>query len=104
MERERSDEAPYIYFAELRSTAGIADIRNRWMETYWTFYLTKHGRRDLLARSRPFDPSRVSDVPARSLVLANVGDPTVDKLVRQGALTRVNTIVDEDGTRFFTIL
>ena len=104
MERERRDQAPFIYFSPLRSTAGVADIRNRWMETYWTFYLTKHGRRDLLARSRTFDPSRVSSVPSRSLVLANIGDPAVERLVAQGALNRVNTIVDEDGTRFFTIL
>ena len=104
MDRERRDQAPFIYFSPLRSTGGVADIRNRWMETYWTFYLTKHGRRDLLARSRTFDPSRVSSVPSRSLVLANIGDPAVERLVAQGALNRVNTIVDEDGTRFFTIL
>jgi hypothetical protein len=74
------------------------------METYWTFYLTKHGRRDLLARSRAFEPSRVGSMPPRSLVLANVGDPNVDRLVRSGELKRVSTIVDEDGTRFFSIL
>ena len=104
MDRERRDQAPYVYFSRLRSTAGLADTRNRWMETYWTFYLTKHGRRDLLSRSRPFEASAVKSVPARSLVLANIGDPTIDRLVRDGALKRVNTIVDEDGTRFYTIL
>ena len=104
MELEARDHAPYVYFSQLRSTAGVADTRSRWMETYWTFYLTKHGRRELLSRSRPFDPARVSAVPPRSLVLANIGDPTVDRLVRDGALKRVDTIVDEDGTRFFTIL
>jgi len=104
MDREARDHAPYIYFAPLRSTAGVPDIRSRWMETYWTFYLTKHGRRDLLERSRMFDPSRVNAVPAKSLVLANIGDSIVDRLVRDGELKRVSTITDEDGTRFFTIL
>ncbi len=104
MDREQREHAPYIYFSQLRSTSGIADTRNRWLETYWTFYLTKYGRRDLLDRSRPFDPSRVNSVPAGSLVLANLGDPTVDQLVRTGELRRVKTIADEDGRSFFTIL
>jgi hypothetical protein len=68
------------------------------------FYLTKHGRRDLLPRTRTFEPSRVSSVPAGSLVLANIGDPTIDRLVRDGELRRVRTITDEDGLAFFTIL
>jgi 4-amino-4-deoxy-L-arabinose transferase-like glycosyltransferase len=104
MERERAGHAPFIYFAQLRSTRGEADTRNRWMDTYWTFYLTKHNRRELLNRSRHFDAARIDKVPAGSLVLANIGDPTVDALVKSGQLKRVNTIVDEDGTRFYTIL
>jgi len=104
MQRESAEHAPFIYFSQLQSTGGVPDIRSRWMETYWTFYLTKHGRRELLERSRPFDPSRVGSVPARSLVLANIGDPVVDRLVRAGELKRVNTIADENGNRFFTIL
>jgi 4-amino-4-deoxy-L-arabinose transferase-like glycosyltransferase len=104
MDREARDRAPFVYFARLRSTSGLVDTRNRWMETYWTFYLTKHGRRDLLERSRAFDPQRVAEMPARSLVLANIGDPTADALVRDGVLRRVKVIADEDGIRFFTIL
>ena len=104
MEREHRSHAPYVYFAQLRSTSGQVDTRNRWMETYWTFYLTKHGRQELLGRSRRFDPSHVESVPAGSLVLGNIGDPSVDALVKSGRLTRVETIADEDGTRFYTIL
>jgi hypothetical protein len=104
IDREPHAHAPYIYFAQLRSTGGQVDTRNRWMETYWTFYLTKHARQDLLARSRPFDPSHIESVPSGSLVLGNIGDPVVDGLVKSGRLHRVNTIVDEDGTRFYTIL
>jgi len=104
MDRQRRVHAPYIYFAQLRSTSGQIDTRNRWMENYWTFYLTKHGRRDLLERSRRLDPARVGTMPSRSLVLANIGDPVADALVRSGELKRVNTIADEDGTRFYTIL
>ena len=103
IDRHAGDGAD-VYFAQLRSTSGIADTRNRWMETYWTFYVTKQGRRDLLQRWRSFDPDRVAAMPPRSLVLANIGDPTVDTLVREGALRRVNVIADEDGTRFYTIL
>lgn len=104
MDRASREQAPFVYFSPLRSTAGVPDTRNRWMETYWTFYLTKHGHRELLARSRDFDASRVTAVPPRSLVLGNIGDPSIDRLVREGALTRVETIADEDGTKFYTIL
>lgn len=104
MDREQRGHAPYVYFAQLRSTGGLVDTRNRWMETYWTFYLTKHGRRELLERSRPFDAARVEAVPGGSLVLANIGDPVLDSLVKSGRLKRVTTIADEDGTRFYTIL
>jgi 4-amino-4-deoxy-L-arabinose transferase-like glycosyltransferase len=101
---QASDGASYVYFAQLRSTSGMADTRNRWMPTYWTFYVTKLGRRDLLQKWRTFDPDRVAAMPPRSLVLANIGDPTVDTLVREGALRRVKVITDQDGTRFYTIL
>lgn len=104
MEREAHTHAPYVYFAQLRSTGGQVDTRNRWMETYWTFYLTKHRRQDLLERSRQLNPSHIESVPAGSLVLGNIGDSVVDGLVKSGRLHRVNTIVDEDGTRFYTIL
>jgi 4-amino-4-deoxy-L-arabinose transferase-like glycosyltransferase len=103
MVRERAEHAPYVYFAQLRSTGGLIDTRNRWMETYWTFYLTKHNRRDLLERSRQFDPSRMDAVPAGSLVLGNIGDPVIGRLVKSGRLKHVNTITDEDGTRFYAI-
>ena len=66
------------------------------MEMYWTFYLTKHGRRELLNRSRSFDAAKADSTPAGSLVLANIGDPVVDALVASGRLKRVNTIVDEE--------
>jgi len=104
MDRETRDSAPFIYFARLRSTAGDADTRNRWLQTYWTFYLTKHGRGDLLSRTRAFDASSVGAVPRRSLILGNIGDPTIDRLVAAGELRRVATIADEDGARFYTIL
>jgi len=103
IDRESRVHAPYIYFAPLRSTSGLVDTRSRWMETYWTFYVTAHGRRELLDRSRAFD-GRVEGMPARSLVLANIGNPVVDRLVREGELKRVDTIVDEDGSKFYTIL
>jgi len=104
IERDRAGSVPLVYFAQLRSTRGEADTRNRWMDTYWTFYLTKHGRRELLERSRPFNAEKVEDVPKGSLILANIGDPIADGLVHSGQLTRVNTIADEDGRQFFTIL
>jgi len=104
MDREARDRAPFVYFARLRSTGGLIDTRNRWVETYWTFYLTKHGRRELLDRSKPLDPDRVAAMPPRSLVLANIGDPVTDAMVRDGVLRRVNVIADEDGIRFYTIL
>ena len=42
-------------------------------------------------------------MPAGSLVLGNIGDPVIDRLVKSGRLKRVDTIADEDGTRFYAI-
>lgn len=101
---DRRGRVPGVYFATLRATSGLLDIRNRWMDAYWNFYLTKEGRRDLLARTAKLDPQALDAVPPGSLVLANVGDRVTDELVRSGRLKTV-TLVDEiDREPFFTIL
>lgn len=104
IDREQRDHTPRIYFSKLASTGGVLDIRNRWMGTYWKFYLIKRHREDLLERSGPFDPQNVRAVSSGSLVLANVGDAPTDALVRAGELKRVSLIPEVNGPPFFTIL
>src|SRR4029077_6262362 len=60
-----------IYFAHLQNTSGLADIRNYFIDTYWTFYVIKHPRLDLEDRASLFDPSAVDSLQAGSLVLGN---------------------------------
>jgi hypothetical protein len=101
---DRRDPAPRIYFSTLKATSGLLDIRNRWMTAYWRFYLIKQQREDLLSKTARFDAQALDTVPARSLVLANVGDVTADGLVKSGALKTVALIDEIDRDPFFAIL
>jgi 4-amino-4-deoxy-L-arabinose transferase-like glycosyltransferase len=102
--RDARARVPGIYFSTLASTTGLMDIRNRWMSTYWQFYLIKHGRRDLLERTASLNPSKVRDIPAGSLVLANVGEMNAEALIRSGDLKQVSLIPEVSGDAFFAIL
>jgi hypothetical protein len=102
--RQRATDAPMIYFARIRSSAGLLDTRNRWMDAYWRFYLAKHQREDLLARSQPIDTNDARSMPPGSLVLANEGDRVAEGLVASGQLARVESIREMDGQPFFLIL
>lgn len=93
-----------IYFAHLRSTGGIADIRNYFMDAYWRFYLIKSGRESLLERSVAAEPGPITGMPAGSLVLANHGDPVIAAMVSSGELTTVASIEEMDREPFFMIL
>jgi hypothetical protein len=64
------------------------------MQPYWRFYLTKHRREDLLARTVPFQTESIDAMPAGSLVVSNSGNPTTEPLVARGDL-RVVKIVEE---------
>jgi 4-amino-4-deoxy-L-arabinose transferase-like glycosyltransferase len=102
--REDSSAPQPVYFATLKSTSGIADGRNEYVDAYWRFYATKHHRADLVAAPRHLDPAAVDAVPRGALVLANIGDVAADTLVASGALKRVATIPELNGPAFFTIL
>ena len=101
---EGRDHAPSVYFSALRSTSGLLDIRNRWMDAYWRFYLIKAGREDLLAKSGKLPPGGVEGLPAGSLVLANVGDTFTESLVAAGRLKQRAVIPEMDKPGFFVIL
>jgi 4-amino-4-deoxy-L-arabinose transferase-like glycosyltransferase len=100
-ERQR---VPRIYFGTLQSSAGQVDGRDQYMDTYWKFYLTKHGRQDLLARTTRLDGGSGTAMPAGSLVLANIGNTPVEALVGAGTLKPIQTIPELDGTPFFVVL
>jgi 4-amino-4-deoxy-L-arabinose transferase-like glycosyltransferase len=104
IDRDQKERVPRIYFSTLASTGGLMDIRNRWMSTYWQFYLIKHGRVDLLRRTASLNPAQVREVPPGSLVLANVGETSVEALIRSGELTQVRLIPEMNGEPFFAIL
>jgi hypothetical protein len=101
---DRQDHPPRIYFSVLASTSGLMDIRNRWMSTYWQFYLIKHGRLDLLDRTRSLGLANVRDMPTGSLVLANVGETNAEALIRSGELKTVRLIPEVKDAPFFAIL
>ncbi len=104
IDRAGRDGDARVYFAPLQSTAGLMDVRNRWMDAYWRFYLAKHGRQDLLDRSARLESTDVRALPAHSLVLANIGDRHADAWVSSGDLRRVAAIPEMDREPFFVIL
>jgi 4-amino-4-deoxy-L-arabinose transferase-like glycosyltransferase len=95
---------PRVYFSTLQSTGGLADIRNRWMGSYWQFYLIKHHREELLQRTARFDPQQLTAVPTGSLILGNVEDRTTSALVGSGQLRQIDVVPEVNGAAFFTIL
>ena len=104
IDRDEREHAPGIYFGTLQSSAGQIDGRNQYMDAYWKFYLTKHDRQDLLARTMPFEPQNLRTMAPGSLVLANLGDTTTDALVSKGELKQVKAIDELDHTSFFVVL
>jgi 4-amino-4-deoxy-L-arabinose transferase-like glycosyltransferase len=104
IEQDQRTPVPAVYFSTLRATSGQFDGRDQYLGAYWKFYLVKHGREDLLARTHSFDGGTVSSIPPGSLIVANDGNVATDSLVRSGALRRVVAIPELNGTSFFTIL
>jgi 4-amino-4-deoxy-L-arabinose transferase-like glycosyltransferase len=98
------ERVPRIYFATLQSSAGQVDGRDQYMDAYWRFYLTKHRRQELLPLTTPFDGRGVQGMARGSLVLSNVGNLSVDSLVRRGDLTVVKTVEELDHEPFFVVL
>ena len=90
--------------ATLRSGSGVWDIKNRFLPSYWRFYATRLGREDLISQAiflKPDDP--IDAVPEGSLVLGNIEDPNVRRLLAAGS-TRLADIPEVDHPVFFTLL
>jgi len=104
IDRDTRQPVPSIYFSQLRAGSGLLDGRNEYIDAYWKFYLIKHGREDLLARTKRFEPEKVETMPAGSLVLANLDDPVSGAIVRRGELRQVATIAELDRPDFFVVL
>ncbi|MEO7135054.1 MAG: glycosyltransferase family 39 protein [Vicinamibacterales bacterium] len=104
IDRCANDACARVYFAHLQSTGGVADIRNFWMDAYWRFYLIKHSRESLLARSASADPGPITGMPANSVVLGNHGDPVVGAMVSGGELTPVASPAELDREPYFMVL
>jgi 4-amino-4-deoxy-L-arabinose transferase-like glycosyltransferase len=102
--RDARDHVPAIYFNQLRAGSGLLDGRNEYMDAYWKFYLIKHGRQDLLTRTRAFVAEKLTAMPSGSLVLANLDDPVSSAIVKRGELKPVATIAELDRPPFFVVL
>ena len=104
IDREQRDHAPSVYFSPLRAGSGQFDGRNQYMDAYWRFYLIKHDRQDLLARTMPFEVEKLHAALPGSLVLANLDDPVTSALVKNGELKPVKSIPELDRSTFFVVL
>jgi hypothetical protein len=69
---------------------------------YWTFYLAKHHRNDLLARTVYFgDALDAATVPADSFILTNAGDRIQRALVASRRFDETEVIMEPDGAWTF---
>lgn len=95
--REAQDRAPAIY---------LSASRIPYLDGYWRFYLIKHGREDLLRRTKYFDADTldVRAVPAGSLILASRQDASLEKLVEGGELKTLALIPEPGDPPAFAIL
>lgn len=105
IELDQKEPASGVYFTLLRSSSGLMDTRNRWMDAYWRFYAAKHHREDLLTRTvQKFEVSEAPKTPDGSLFLAYIGDRTVTQLIEARVLHVVRVIPELDRDPFFVIL
>jgi 4-amino-4-deoxy-L-arabinose transferase-like glycosyltransferase len=95
--RDAEAHAPAIY---------LSTRRIPYLSAYWKLYLIKHGREDLLARTRYFDADTldVRDVPEGSLLLASREDKTLDALIENGGLKLLAAIPEPGDPPAFAIL
>ena len=100
IERERHEDVPAVYLS--------SDIR--WIDWYWRFYLIKHGRQEVLAKTVQFDPRAfdIQRVPAGSLLVLRAGDKdsdlVADALVETSGLRKVQLIYELSLTPSFVVL
>lgn len=102
LDRDRRHPVPAVYLGEVGNYA--------YGPLYWRFYLIKHHREGLLARTEEaylFDPDKVRKLPPGSLVVTNAGqgddDRKIDQMVAAGEL-RKTEIAEPNGLVSYLIL
>jgi len=94
--RDQEESLPSIFLS-----GDIDGIRR-----YWRVYLIKHERSDLEAKTVVFGTARPLDaqtIPPRSLVMARVGEPATERLLRAGTLTAERTVTEPGGRPAFVV-
>jgi dolichyl-phosphate-mannose-protein mannosyltransferase len=97
---------PAVYLAHKMEFSWVRDL-------YWRFYVLKHNRPDLLARTinaespDRLDQSRIRTLPAGAVVIASASPETeieIDRLVSAGDLRRDVLVKAADGVPAFWML
>ena len=102
-EAERDRDAP-IVITTLRSGLGHWDLRNRWLPSYWRFYLAREGRQDLLARTTFHTYLHdIRPIASGSLVMISSEDPRLKEILAAGA-TRIADVPELDRDPSFVLL
>jgi 4-amino-4-deoxy-L-arabinose transferase-like glycosyltransferase len=87
--RDAQEHPPAIY---------LSRVHTPYLDTYWQFYLLKHGRQDLIGRTRYIDAEtlEVGNVPRGSLLLTSRQDTFLEPLLVNGDL-HVVALIPEPG-------
>jgi 4-amino-4-deoxy-L-arabinose transferase-like glycosyltransferase len=102
-EAVRHPGAP-IYVTSFRNGQGYWDLRNRYVPSYWRFYVTKLQHEDL--ESKPVfmtEEDSIDSIPIGSVVLGIGEDRNIQRLIDAGA-TKITDIDEFDRPPVFTVL
>jgi len=69
-----------------------------WIDANWRFYTLKHSRADLIDRAVYFDPAALTaaSLPPGALLIGEGAEPSLQKLIGDGALTEVARVTEPD--------
>jgi 4-amino-4-deoxy-L-arabinose transferase-like glycosyltransferase len=99
IERSRAESVPAIYLSNLDRDVDMIGL-------YWKFYLVKHGREDLLARTVILGESQqleIATIAPKSVILARAADPVAQALAASGELTLESAIAEPNGRSFYVV-
>ena len=95
------EQEPRTHFPAIYLSGDIQSI-----DSYWMFYLIRHGREDLLARTMQFNPRSldVTAIPSGSVIMTKFRDAPTEALEQAGELKRITLITDPGDRAAFVLL
>ena len=104
-ESNRRDAIPHVMSRVPRGSARPIYVAGDilWVQQYWQFYAIAEHREDLAPRAVFFNPREPWAVPKGAVILTSADRERHDPRASAAGASRVETILDPDGSEAFTI-